>query len=111
MKETTVFLSDEEAIAARPRNITIRAMRGCAIVWFMPPRREGMIEIPERHRDQSVEALVIDDNTGHDLPPGTKVIVSRLKGDGEYFTPPGTDKKLCRVKRAGLYLIDESKAA
>lgn len=109
MNETTVFLSDAEAVAAAPRNLIIRAMRGCAIVWFMPYRREGLVEIPEKHKEQSVEAIVIDDKTGYGLPAGTKVLVSRLKGEGEYFELGGT--RLCRIRRDGLYLIEESEAA
>lgn len=84
-------------------------MRGCAIVLFEPYRRNGEIIIPEKHQEQSVEAKIIDDNTGHGLPTGTKVVVSRLKGDGVYFEVEGV--RLCRVKRDGLILIDEREAA
>lgn len=110
MKHSTVFIPDAEAIAEQPRNLTVRAMRGCAIVWFMPYRRDGgVIEIPEKHREQSVEAIIIDDNTGYGLATGTKVLVSRLKGEGIYFEVQ--EVRLCRVKRDGLYLIDEGDAA
>lgn len=105
----SVQVSDREAVRQQPINITLRAMRGCAIVWFMPYRREGLIEIPDKHKEQSAEALIIDDNTGYGLRAGTKVLVSRLKGDGEYFEV--NERRLCRVKREGLYLIDESNLA
>lgn len=107
---STVFLSDEEAVAEQPRDVTIRAVRGCAIVWFLPYRRAaGVIEIPDAHKEQSVEAVIIDDATGYGLPTGTRVLVSRLKGEGVYFAVAGTE--FCRIKRDGLYLIDESQAA
>lgn len=110
MIETTcVNVSDETAAQNLPRNITLRAMRGCAIVWFMPYRYDGQIEIPEKHREQSVEAIMIDDATGYGLSPGTKVIVSRCVQGSEYFEIEG--QKFCRVPRKALYLIDSSHAA
>lgn len=107
---TSVHLSDAEALAAAPRNITLRAMPGCAIVWFLPYQTDGgVIELPENATPQSVNGLIIDDATGHGLPPGTKVVVSRVKGDGVYFEVEGT--RFCRIKREGLILIDETAAA
>lgn len=100
----SVHLPDEQLPSAP--DVSIRAMPGCAIVWFLPYRRsEGVIEIPEGHLPQSVEAIVIHDNTHHQLPMGTKVLVSRIKGDGVYFEMGG--ETLCRIKGEGLYLVDE----
>lgn len=107
---SSVFLTDEEAVAEQPRDVTIRALAGCAIVWFLPYRRAaGVIEIPDAHKEQSVEAVIIDDNTGYDLPTGARVLVSRVKGEGVYFSVAGTE--FCRIRRDGLYLIDETRAA
>lgn len=106
----SVFIPDEVAAQEQPRDITIRAMRGCAIVWFLPYRRsDGVIEIPDAAKEQSVEAVIIDDNTGYDIPGGTPVLVSRVKGDGVYIEVEGV--RLCRIKRDGLYLIDNTRAA
>ncbi len=100
----SVHIPDEQLPSAP--EVTIRAMPGCAIVWFLPFRRaSGVIEIPEGHRQQSVEAIVIHDNTHHQIPMGTKVLVSRLKGEGVYFELMG--ETFCRVKGDGLYLIDD----
>lgn len=108
MKQVSVFIPDEEALSNQPRDITIRAMHGFAIVWFLPYRRcSGVIEIPDSAKEQSVEAVIIHDNTGYELPPGTGVVVSRL--DGEYFEVAG--ERLCRVKRESLLLLDLERAA
>lgn len=100
----SVFLSEEEAISRQPKDVRLRALQGKAIVWFLPYRRtgEGVIELPEKFKDQSVEALIISDATGYKLDPGTKVIVSRF--DGEYFEVNGV--RLCRVDKKALTLID-----
>lgn len=106
----SVHLTDAEAVADAPQNITLRAMRGCAIVWFLPYRRaEGVIEIPDSAKEQSVEAIIIDDATGYGLATGTRVLVSRTKGEGTYFECAG--ETLCRIKCDGLYLVDETEAA
>jgi hypothetical protein len=100
----SVHLSDEQLPSAP--NVSIRAMPGCAIVWFLPYRRaEGLIEIPEGHTPQSVEAIVIHDATDFQLPQGTKVLVSRIKGEGVYFEIGG--EEFCRIKGEGLYLVDD----
>jgi hypothetical protein len=101
---STVFATDEEAIAACPRDLPIRAVTGTAIVWFLPYRRtgEGMIEIPDSAQPQSVEALIIHDASEHGLDPGVMVGVSR--NDGEYFTFRG--HKLCRVKGSSLIVVN-----
>lgn len=100
----SVHIPDEQLPSAP--DVSIRAMLGCAIVWFLPYRRsEGVIEIPEGHQEQSVEAIVIHDNTDFQLPGGTKVLVSRIKGEGVYFEIGG--ETLCRVKGEGLYLVDD----
>lgn len=105
----SVHLSDEEALADKPQEIFIRAMGGRCIVWFLPYRRSsGVIEIPDTAKEQSVEAIVIDDNSGYDLPRGMKVLVSRVKGNGRYFDLAGA--QLCDVGRDGLILIEEEAA-
>lgn len=99
----TVFQSDFEAIAACPRNLTIRAMRGHSIVWFLPYRRgSGVIEIPDKYQDQSAEAIIIHDNGPHGLAPGVKVCASRLAG--EYFEIGG--HRLCRMPSESVILVD-----
>lgn len=98
--------SDEEfqikAQAALSKDITIRAVRGYAIVAFLPFRRFGQIVVPDRHQEESVEAIIVHDATGYGLVPGTKVVCSR--GDGTYFEIEGI--KFCRVKGKAMYAID-----
>ncbi len=102
---STVHL-DDESLPPGPIYITIRAMPGCAIVWFLPYRKsEGMIELPQQCQMESVEAIIVHDNTDYQLPAGTKVLVSRVKGEGSYFEVAG--ERLCRIKADGLYLIDD----
>lgn len=99
----SVFQSDEQAISACPRDLPVKALKGKAIVWFLPYRRSsGRIEIPDRHKDQSVEAIIINDNGEHGLSPGVLVGVSRM--NGEYFQCQG--HRLCRVDSSALVLVN-----
>lgn len=101
------FLTDEQAVESCPRDINIRAMRGHAIVWFMPFRREGVIEIPDKYKDESSEGIIIHDNTGHGLDPGVKVSASRLAGT--YFSVRGKDgreHRVCTMPKDALILVD-----
>lgn len=101
----SVFASDEDALAQKPTNITLKAMPGKAILWFLPYRRNtGALEIPEAFQPESVEAVVVHDNTGYGLATGTRVGVSRTQGDGTYFEICGT--RFCSIKAEGLLLID-----
>jgi hypothetical protein len=103
MIETTVFATDKEAIAACPQDLHIRAMKDRAIVWFLPYRRtSGVIEIPDKAKPQSAEAIVIDNNSSVPVGPGVMVCVSRH--DGEYFEFQG--HKLCRVKAGSMILVN-----
>lgn len=104
----SVFLTDEEAIEQCPRDLTVKAIKGFAIVWFLPFRRgSGIIEIPDRHKDESAEAIVIHDNGRNALDPGVKVCVSRH--DGTYFNCKGRDgreHRVCRVNGNSIVLVD-----
>lgn len=102
---TSVFISDEEAMKGFPKDITLRALTGRAVVWFLPFRRsEGVIEIAEQHRPDSAEGVIVHDNTAYGLKHGTRVAVSRIKGDGKYFDVG--EHKFCTVGMAGLLAID-----
>ena len=97
-------IPDFAAVADAPTSITLRAIRGKAVVWFLPFRRsEGVIEIPDAHHPPSVEAIIVDDNTGYDLQAGTKVAVSR-SCEGNYFEVCG--HRFCTVEKEGLLFID-----
>lgn len=76
----------------------LRAVKGHAIVKFVPYRREGTIQLV--HRQVSVEAKIIDDATNLKLRRGTRVTVSRLAG--EYFDHDG--QRFCRVPENALIL-------
>jgi hypothetical protein len=52
----------------------VRAPKGKAIVWFMPYRKEGLIDISQVDRPNSVEAVIVHDNTGYGLQPGIKLM-------------------------------------
>jgi len=100
---SSVHLSDEEALAQCPRDLKIRALKGNAIVWFLPYRRaEGLLEIPETARPQSVEAIIIHDASEHGLDPGVKVGASRMAGT--YFEIDG--HRLCTLPGSALVLVD-----
>lgn len=100
---SSVFASDEEAIAECPRGLAIRALKGQAIVWFLPYRRtDGVLEIPETSQPHSCEALIIHDNTGHEMEPGVLVGVSRTAGT--YFEFQG--HPLCAVPGKALMLVN-----
>lgn len=102
---TSVHLSDEEALADAPRELSIRALPGRAIVWLLPYRRaSGVIEIPDKCQPDSAEGVIINDATGYELNFGTRVGVSRLKGDGKYFEIE--EEKLLNIGKDGLLIID-----
>lgn len=95
-------MSDAEAIAGCPRNLSIKATQGYCIVWFMPYRTAGgILEIPENAKPESVEGVVIHDNSGHFLDPG---VVVGCKRAGDNFTYQG--HKLSRIPEDALVLID-----
>ena len=94
----------EKAEDVLSRNITIRATRGYAIVAFVPYRRFGQIVVPDKHKEESCEAIMVDDATGYCLPAGTKVVCSR--GDGTYFEVEGI--RFCRIKARSMYAIEEA---
>lgn len=103
MNETSVFLSDEEALSHCPQGLNIKALKGTSIVWFLPYRRtEGVIEIPDAAQPTSVEAIIIHDASEHGLDFGVMVGVSR-KG-GEDFEYQG--HKLAVVPGSALVLVD-----
>ncbi len=105
MIETSVFISDEEALSRFPRHIHLRALPGRAIVWFLPYRRaEGVIEIPEDSWPDSAEGVIIHDNTIHELGRGVMVAVSRMKGDGKYFKVG--EHRFCNIGEDGLLFVD-----
>lgn len=77
----------------------MKAPSGKAIVQFLPYRREGQIEIPDRYKPESCEAVVVDDSSG-ETKPGEKVIVSTM--DGTYFEQG--DVRYCTVKCESLFI-------
>lgn len=88
-----------------PASLRLHAMPGRSIVWFMPFRRaNGVLEIAEKYRESSVEAIVIDDNTHHRLPRGTKIVASRKRGHGINFTCGAVE--LCSIGVEGMLIID-----
>lgn len=104
----SVFLTDQQAVDACPRDLRVKAIRGNAILWFLPYRRgSGVIEIPTKHQEESCEAIVIHDNTGHGLAPGVKVAATRLAG--LYFDVKGDDgreHRVCTMPKHGLIVVD-----
>ncbi len=104
---STSNMTDEEAERQfwdGPAKVKVRAMQGCAVVWFCAYRLDSEILVPTRYGDESCEGWVMDDNTGYGLIKGTKAVVSRLDQSGEYFELEG--HRFCRVKRKALYLIE-----
>lgn len=102
---TSVHVNETEAITGAPHGLEVQALRGHCIVWFMPYRRaDGVLEISEKWREISVEALVIHDHTHHGLKPGTKIVASRKFGNGRNFK--AGDHELCTLDPSGLLLID-----
>lgn len=99
---TSVHISDSEAIAGCPRDLKIKATKGNCIVWFMPYRKAGgFLEIPENAKPESVEGVVIHDNSGHFLDPG---VVVGCKRAGDNFTYQGHE--LSRIPEDALVLVD-----
>lgn len=76
----TGISDDQQNAAAREmfkelsKHEPVKAPKGKAIVWFMPYRREGLIDIAPVDRPNSVEAVIVHDNTGYGLNPGIKLM-------------------------------------
>lgn len=72
---------DQQNAAARSvfaelkKHDPVKAPRGKAIVWVMPFRKEGIIDISQVDRPNSVEAVIVHDNTGYGLLSGIKVMI------------------------------------
>lgn len=82
----------------------VTANRKKAIVWFAPVRKEGVIETAWDFTDNSVEAVVVHDNTGYGLTKGTRVMAHPR--NGRYFEHDGV--KLCVVDADALLLVEET---
>jgi len=82
----------------------IKANKGKAIVFFVPFRKEGVVETPWDFNPNSVEAVIVDDNTGYELPRGLKVMAHPEKGN--YFEHQGV--RLCVVEADDLLLVEEA---
>lgn len=84
----------------------VKAPRGKAIVWFAPFRREGLIDIPDMDRPNSVEAVIVHDNTAYQLPNGIKVMCHPKAG--YYWEHHGV--KLCTIEQGDMICVEESAA-
>jgi hypothetical protein len=69
-----------EVFAELAKHEPVKAARGKAIVWFMPFRKDGIIDLSQMDRPNSVEAVIVHDNTGYGLLPGIKVMAHPKKG-------------------------------
>lgn len=92
-----------EVFAELAKHEPVRAPKGKAIVWFMPYRKQGLIDLSQVDRPNSVEAVIVHDNTGYGLQPGIKLL-SHPK-EGQYFDHHGV--KLCTIKMASMIAIEE----
>ena len=79
----------------------ILAAPGKVIVKFRPYRRDGLIEIPDRHKPESCEAEIVHDSNG-EWQPGLLVIVSTL--DGTYWKPDEEEDRICTIKRQSVLM-------
>lgn len=68
------------AFAELSKHEPVKAPKGKAIVWFMPYRKEGLIDIPVIDRPNSCEGVIVDDQTGYNLAPGIKVMAHPKSG-------------------------------
>ncbi len=107
--ETCCGITDEQcnelARAELAKLSPIRANTGRALLYFLPFRKDGVIEIAwDMGQGNSVEAVVVDDNTGYQLPKGTKVMSHPEKGN--YFQHCGV--RLCVVEADDLLLVEEA---
>lgn len=87
----------------------MKALAGKAIVKFLPYRRDGIVEIPDSVEPPSIEAEMISDGGGKEMPeiqPGQIVFVSRMVG--EYFNHDGV--QYCRVPRGAVMMQREEAA-
>lgn len=69
-----------EVFAELKKHEPVKAPRGKAIVWFMPFRKDGIIDLSQVDRPNSVEGVVVHDNTGYGLLPGIKIMAHPKKG-------------------------------
>lgn len=81
----TTGITDEEIASMAREQIgqiksPVKAMRGKAIVWVAPLRKPGVIELPEDFRPNSVEAVMVSDGTGIQIPRGTLVMIRPDQG-------------------------------
>lgn len=83
---------------------TLKAMRGKAIVWVAPFRKEGVIEVPWDFAPNSVEAVMVDDGTGMEVPKGTLVMIR--PDEGIYHQVDGV--RLCFIEGQHLMLVQEA---
>lgn len=63
-----------EVFAELAKHEPVKAPKGKAIVWFMPYRKQGLIDLSQVDRPNSVEAVIVHDNTGYGLQPGIKLM-------------------------------------
>lgn len=78
----------------------IRALPKKAIVKFLPWKHPGLIQIPDKIHQESVDAEIVSDGDG-ELTEGKRIIVSRM--EGEYFEHEGTI--YCTVPKDALLLV------
>ena len=85
--------------------VKLKALRNKAIVKFLPFRHDGKLVIPNSIGPISIEAKVVNDGGGNEMPDikeGTVVYVSRMAG--EYFNYVG--ERYCCVPRNALMMCD-----
>jgi hypothetical protein len=75
---TTGWTDEEQDALARAElgklKQRVRAGVNRAVLWFFPYRKDGVIETPWDFTPNSVEAVIVDDNTGMGLPNGMRVM-------------------------------------
>lgn len=93
-----------EVFAKLAKHEPVKAPKGKAIVWFMPFRRDGLIDLSQMDRPNSVEAVIVHDNTGYGLEAGIKLMAHPR--EGQYFDHHGV--KLCTIKMDSMIAIEEA---
>jgi hypothetical protein len=78
----------------------LRAMKGKVIAWVAPFRKEGVVDVPWDFRQNSVEAVIVEDGSGLELPRGTVVMIH--PEEGIYHEVDGV--RLCFLERRALLL-------
>lgn len=82
----------------------VKAMRNKAIVWIAPFRKDGIVEVAWDFVGNSVEAVMVSDGTGAEIPRGTLVMVR--PDEGILHEVDGV--VLCFIAKQALMLLQEA---